>query len=33
VHNFTDVREGIEVHDRSTNILYANESIASNWDD
>ena len=28
IHNFTDVREGIEV--RSNGILYANESIAQN---
>lgn len=33
VHNFTDVREGIEVLDRGTNILYPNETIASNSDD
>ena len=33
IHNFTDVREGIEVHDRSTNIQYLNETIASNSDD
>jgi hypothetical protein len=30
VHNFTDVREGIEVRDISTGILIANETIASN---
>ena len=30
IHNFTDVREGIEVHDRATNIRYMNETIAAN---
>jgi len=33
VHNFTDVREGIEVRDRSTWSLIPNETIASNEND
>lgn len=33
VHNFTDVREGIEVRDRDTRAYILNETIAANSDD
>jgi len=32
IHNFTDVREAIEVRDRGTNIVVANETIDATWD-